>query len=132
MKTKRRREAAFALAHHPATVIAREGGRSNTYGNAVIAGSSAFADGDHRSAGADRASLEVAAETAHTVIMPTTMTIFKCPHCSAQYEMIVTHISFRQRSYANCQVCWKAMYSWTSNRVPRFTLLVQPDNTPAP
>ena len=42
----------------------------------------------------------------------------------------MTHISFRQRSYANCQVCWKAMYSWDSSRVPRFTLLVQPDNTP--
>jgi transcription elongation factor Elf1 len=73
----------------------------------------------------------VAAELAHTVAMTTAMTIFKCPHCSAQYEMIMTHISFRQRSYATCQVCWKAMYSWASTRVPRFTLLVQPDNTPA-
>jgi hypothetical protein len=43
----------------------------------------------------------------------------------------MTHISFRQRSYANCQVCWKAMYSWDSSRVPRFTLLEQPDTTPA-
>jgi hypothetical protein len=75
--------------------------------------------------------LEVAAKLAHTMAMTTTMTIFKCPHCSAQYEMIMTHISFRQRSYATCQVCWKAMYSWASTRVPRFTLLVQPDNTPA-
>ena len=59
------------------------------------------------------------------------MTIFKCPHCSAEYEFIMTHISFRQRSYANCQVCWKAMYSWDSSRVPRFTLLEQqPDSTP--
>jgi hypothetical protein len=70
----------------------------------------------------------VAAEPAHTG----TMTIFKCPHCSAEYEMIMTHISFRQVSYANCQVCWKTMYSWASSRVPRFTLLVQPDNTPRP
>jgi hypothetical protein len=59
------------------------------------------------------------------------MQIFKCPHCSAEYELIMTHISFRQRSYANCQVCWKAMYSWDSSRVPRFKLLVQPDNTRA-
>jgi hypothetical protein len=72
----------------------------------------------------------VAAERAHTVAMTTATTIFKCPHCSAEYEMIMTHVSFRQRSYANCQVCWKAMYSWVGNRVPRFTLLVQPDNTP--
>jgi hypothetical protein len=43
----------------------------------------------------------------------------------------MTHISFRQRSYANCQVCWKAMYSWDSSRVPRFTLLEQPASTPA-
>jgi len=73
--------------------------------------------------------LEVAVERAHTVAMTTTMTIFKCPHCSAEYEMIITHISFRQVSYANCQLCWKPMYSWASTRVPRFTLLVQPDNT---
>ena len=74
----------------------------------------------------------MAAELAHTVAKAMTMTIFKCPHCSAEYEMIMTHISFRQRSYANCQVCWKAMYSWASTRVPRFTLLVQPDNTSRP
>ena len=69
---------------------------------------------------------------AHTVAKVMTMTIFKCPHCSAEYEMIMTHISFRQLSYANCQVCWKPMYSWASTKVPRFTLLVQPDNTPRP
>jgi transposase-like protein len=72
--------------------------------------------------------LEVTGETAHTVVM----TIFKCPHCSAEYEMIMTNISFRQRSYAACQVCSKAMYSWDGTKVPRFTLLVQPDNTPRP
>ena len=71
--------------------------------------------------------LEVAPAKAHRG----GMTIFKCPHCSAEYEFIMTHISFRQRSYANCQVCWKAMYSWDSSRVPRFTLVVQPDNTRA-
>jgi len=71
----------------------------------------------------------VAAERAHTVAMTTAVTIFKCPHCSAEYEMIMTHISFRQVSYANCQVRWKAMYSWADSRVPRFTLLVQADNT---
>jgi len=74
----------------------------------------------------------VAAEPAHTGAMTTTMTIFKCPHCSAEYEMIMTNISFRQLSYANCQVCWKPMYSWASTRVPCFTLVVQPDNTPRP
>jgi transposase-like protein len=71
----------------------------------------------------------VPAETAHTVAEAMTMTIFKCPHCSAEYEMIMTNISFRQRSYAACQVCSKAMYSWDGTKVPRFTLLVQPDNT---
>ena len=69
----------------------------------------------------------MAVELAHTWAMQ----IFKCPHCAAQYELIMTHISFRQRSYANCQVCWKAMYSWDSSRVPRFTLVEQPDSTPA-
>ena len=58
------------------------------------------------------------------------MTIFKCPHCGAEYELIMTHITFRQRSYANCQVCWKAMYSWDSSRVPRFKLLEKTDSTP--
>jgi hypothetical protein len=47
--------------------------------------------------------------------------IFKCPHCQAEYEMLMTSLSFRQRSYANCQTCWKTMYSWDSSRVPRFT-----------
>jgi len=74
------------------------------------------------------ASLVAIIKQAHTV----TMTIFKCPHCAAQYEMIMTNISFRQRSYAACQVCAKAMYSWDGTRVPRFTLVVQPDNTPQP
>jgi hypothetical protein len=55
------------------------------------------------------------------------MTIFKCPHCRAEYEMLMSYVSFRQRSYATCQVCWKTMYSWNSSRVPRFTLLKQPE-----
>jgi len=55
------------------------------------------------------------------------MTIFKCPHCRAEYELLMTHISFRQRSYANCQRCWKTMYSWNSSRVPRFRLLEPPE-----
>jgi hypothetical protein len=56
------------------------------------------------------------------------MTIFRCPHCQTEYELIMTYISFRQRSYANCQFCWKPMYSWNSSRVPRFTLLEQADD----
>ncbi|MCX7311499.1 MAG: hypothetical protein NTV56_07170 [Alphaproteobacteria bacterium] len=43
----------------------------------------------------------------------------------------MTHMSFRQRSYANCQVCWKNMYSWDSNKVPRFTLMVPDEHTRA-
>jgi len=54
------------------------------------------------------------------------MTIFKCPHCRTEYELIMTHLSFRQRSYAVCQSCSKIMYSWNSQRVPRFTRLEQP------
>ena len=69
----------------------------------------------------------MAAEVAHTLAMQ----IFKCPHCQARYELIMTHISFRQRSYANCQVCWKNMYSWDSSKVPRFTLVVPQDHTRA-
>jgi hypothetical protein len=59
------------------------------------------------------------------------MTIFKCPHCKAEYELIMSYISFRQRSYFNCQICWKTMYSWNSSRVPHFTLLKKSDGTPA-
>lgn len=51
------------------------------------------------------------------------MTIFKCPHCRAEYELLMTNVSYRQRSYANCQQCWKPMYSWNSSRVPRFAPL---------
>ena len=55
------------------------------------------------------------------------MTVFKCPHCKTEYELIMASISFRQRSYANCQRCSKPMYSWDSSRVPRFVLLQQSD-----
>jgi hypothetical protein len=57
------------------------------------------------------------------------VTIFKCPHCQSEYELIMSHVSYRQRSYCKCQVCWKTMYSWDSSRVPRFTLLNRPDST---
>jgi hypothetical protein len=57
------------------------------------------------------------------------MTIFKCPFCRTEYEMLISHISFRQRSYASCQQCWKPMYSWNSSRVPSFRLLKPPDST---
>ena len=69
--------------------------------------------------------LEAAAAKAHRVAM----TIFKCPYCRTEYELIMTHISFRQRSYANCGSCSKTMYSWDSSRVPHFTLLEQADRT---
>lgn len=55
-------------------------------------------------------------------------TIFKCPHCRAEYELLMTNVSFRQRSYANCQRCWKTMYSWNSSRVPHFRLLDLPES----
>jgi hypothetical protein len=38
------------------------------------------------------------------------MTKFKCPYCPAEYELTVAHLSFQQRSYANCQV-------WQTNHV---------------
>jgi hypothetical protein len=51
------------------------------------------------------------------------MAIFKCPYCRAEYELMTAHLSFQQRSYANCQVCHRTMYSWSSRTVPRFTLI---------
>ena len=50
------------------------------------------------------------------------MTKFKCPYCPAEYELTTAHLSFQQRSYANCQICHQTMYSWSSRNVPRFTL----------
>jgi hypothetical protein len=44
-----------------------------------------------------------------------TMVIFKCPYTA--------HLSFKQRSYAKCQVCNETMYSWNSRNVPIFTLM---------
>jgi transcription elongation factor Elf1 len=54
-------------------------------------------------------------------------TIFKCPHCRSEYELVMGHLSFRQRSYANCQICSKTMYSWNSSHVPCFTLVKRSD-----
>ena len=45
------------------------------------------------------------------------MVIFKCPYCQAEYEMTTARLSFRQRSYAKCHVCYRTMYSWTSRNV---------------
>ena len=59
------------------------------------------------------------------------MVIFKCPYCRAEYELIWAPLSFTQRSYANCQVCHRTMYSWSSRNVPRFTL-VKPAERKAP
>ena len=50
------------------------------------------------------------------------MTMFKCPYCQTEYELIWARLSHQQRSYANCQVCQKTMYSWSSRNVPCFTL----------
>jgi hypothetical protein len=55
------------------------------------------------------------------------MSIFKCPYCAAEYELTMAHLSFQQRSYANCQVCHRTMYSWSSRNVPRFTLMNPPE-----
>ena len=33
------------------------------------------------------------------------MVIFKCPYCRTEYEMTTAHLSFKQCSYAKCQVC---------------------------
>jgi transposase-like protein len=67
--------------------------------------------------------IAMAVERAQADAMPAMpVTIYKCPHCRSEYELIMAHLSFRQRSYANCQVCNKTMYSWNSSHVPRFTL----------
>ena len=51
------------------------------------------------------------------------MVIFKCPYCRTEYEMTTAHLSFKQRSYAKCEVCHKTMYSWNSRNVPILTLI---------
>ena len=52
-----------------------------------------------------------------------TMVIFKCPYCRTEYEMTTAYLSFKQRSYAKCQICHGTMYSWNSRNVPIFTLI---------
>ena len=52
-----------------------------------------------------------------------TMVIFKCPYCETEYEMTTARLSFKQRSYAKCQICSQTMYSWNSRNVPIFTLV---------
>ena len=51
------------------------------------------------------------------------MTVFKCPYCSAEYELTMARLSFQQRSYIKCEVCYQTMYSWNSRNVPRFMLM---------
>ena len=51
------------------------------------------------------------------------MVIFKCPYGGTEYEMRTAHLSFKQRSYARCQVCNQTMYSWNFPNVPIFTLM---------
>jgi hypothetical protein len=51
------------------------------------------------------------------------MSLFKCPYCRTEYEMLTARLSFQQRSYAKCQVCQKTMYSWNARNVPIFTLV---------
>ena len=51
------------------------------------------------------------------------MVIFKCPYCRTEYEMTTAPLSFKQRSYAKCQVCHQTMYSRNFRDVPIFTLM---------
>ena len=50
------------------------------------------------------------------------MVILKCPYCGTKYEMTTARLSFKQRSYAKCQICSETMYSWNSRNVPLFKL----------
>ena len=54
------------------------------------------------------------------------MVIFKCPYCGNEYEMTTAHLSFKQRSYAKCQVCSQTMDSWN----PRNARSVVPRSEP--
>ena len=49
------------------------------------------------------------------------MVIFKYPYCRTEYEMTTAPLSFKQRSYAKCQVCHQTMYSRNSRDVPIIT-----------
>ena len=51
------------------------------------------------------------------------MVIFKCSYCGTEYEMTTARLSFKQRSYAKCQVCHQTMYSRNSQDVPIFMLM---------
>jgi hypothetical protein len=51
------------------------------------------------------------------------MVIFKCPYCWTEYEMTTAYLSFKQRSYAKCQICHQTMYSWNSRNVPLLKLM---------
>jgi hypothetical protein len=37
--------------------------------------------------------------------------------------MTTAYLSFKQRSYAKCQICNQTLYSWNSRDVPIFTLV---------
>ena len=71
----------------------------------------------------EQAALAIQSEKAHSL----RMSLFKCPNCQAEYDMVRSPLSFRQRSYAKCQVCHKTMYSWDSKNVPQFTFIKAAD-----
>jgi hypothetical protein len=38
-------------------------------------------------------------------------------------RLTTARLSFQQRSYAKCEVCYQTMYSWNSRNVPMFKLV---------
>jgi predicted Zn finger-like uncharacterized protein len=44
-------------------------------------------------------------EGPETPLLDRSNAFFKCPYCGTKYEMTTAHLSFKQRSYAKCQVC---------------------------
>jgi hypothetical protein len=62
-------------------------------------------------------------EGPETPLLDRSNAFFKCPYCGTKYEMTTAHLSFKQRSYAKCQVCNQTMCSWNSRNVPIFTLM---------
>ena len=55
---------------------------------------------------------------------------FKCPHCSALYEIIAHEKTVSDdKDVAHCQVCGKRMHAMEGSRILRYELIRMPDGT---
>jgi len=54
---------------------------------------------------------------------------FKCPHCSAVYDVKYGETASQEKHAADWQVCGRQMSSTHGSSIPRYELIKMPDGT---